>query len=108
MGCDSKTHPSELSLLADSNRRTGASDDCGGGQGAPGLRRSRKLDRSFAGRVMDERLLAELPESVDPCGERGEFHTFVSAGPMFSGSIEVSAGEIVERDNFVYADMLPG
>jgi diphthamide synthase (EF-2-diphthine--ammonia ligase) len=66
-----------------------------------------KLDRSFAGRVLDEQLLAELPESVDPCGERGEFHTFVSAGPMFSGSIEVSAGEVVERDNFVYADLYP-
>jgi len=67
----------------------------------------RKLERSFAGRVLDEALLAELPASVDPCGERGEFHTFVSAGPMFSRSIEVSAGEIVERDNFVYADLLP-
>ena len=67
----------------------------------------RKLDRRFAGRVLDEALLAELPASVDPCGERGEFHTFVSAGPMFSRSIEVSAGEIVERDNFVYADLLP-
>jgi diphthamide synthase (EF-2-diphthine--ammonia ligase) len=67
----------------------------------------RKMDRKFAGRVFDEQLLAELPESVDPCGERGEFHTFVSAGPMFSRSIEVSAGEIVERDGFVYADLLP-
>jgi uncharacterized protein (TIGR00290 family) len=67
----------------------------------------RKLDRRFAGRVFDEQLLAELPESVDPCGEWGEFHTFVSAGPAFSGSIEVSAGEIVERDNFVYADLIP-
>jgi diphthamide synthase (EF-2-diphthine--ammonia ligase) len=44
---------------------------------------------------------------VDPCGEGGEFHTFVSAGPFFSGSIEVSAGEVVERDGFVYADLLP-
>jgi len=67
----------------------------------------RKLERSFAGRVLDEGLLAELPAAVDPCGERGEFHTFVSAGPMFSRSIDVSAGEIVERDNFVYADLLP-
>lgn len=67
----------------------------------------RKLDRSFAGRVLDEQLLAELPATVDPCGERGEFHTFVSAGPMFSRSIEVSAGEIVERDSFVYADLTP-
>ncbi len=68
---------------------------------------SRKMDRKFAGRVLDDLLLSELPESVDPCGERGEFHTYVSAGPMFSGTIEVSQGEIVERDNFVYADLLP-
>jgi uncharacterized protein (TIGR00290 family) len=67
----------------------------------------RTMDRKFAGRVLDAELLAELPETVDPCGERGEFHTFVSAGPMFSGSIEVSAGEVVERDGFVYADLLP-
>ena len=67
----------------------------------------RKMEKKFAGRVLDEHLLAELPETVDPCGERGEFHTFVSAGPMFSGSIEVSPGEVVERDGFVYADLLP-
>jgi diphthamide synthase (EF-2-diphthine--ammonia ligase) len=65
------------------------------------------MERKFAGRVFDAELLAELAETVDPCGERGEFHTFVSAGPMFSRSIEVSAGEIVERDGFVYADLLP-
>ena len=68
----------------------------------------RKLDRRFAGRVFDAELLAELPGSVDPCGEGGEFHTFVSAGPMFSGSIEVLPGEVVERDSFLYADLLPG
>ena len=67
----------------------------------------RKMEKKFAGRVLDEHLLAELPETVDPCGERGEFHTFVSAGPMFSGSIEVLPGEVVERDGFVYADLLP-
>ncbi len=67
----------------------------------------RTMDRRFAGRVLDEQLLAELPATVDPCGERGEFHTYVSAGPMFSGSIEVSPGEVVERDSFVYADLLP-
>jgi uncharacterized protein (TIGR00290 family) len=67
----------------------------------------KQLDRSFAGRGFDAGLLAELPESVDPCGERGEFHTFVSAGPMFSRSIEVRRGEIVERDGFVYADLVP-
>ena len=72
----------------------------------------RQLDRSFAGRLFDEALLADLPAGVDPCGERGEFHTFVSAGPAFVGggksrSIDVRVGEIVERDNFVYADLLP-
>jgi diphthamide synthase (EF-2-diphthine--ammonia ligase) len=48
-----------------------------------------------------------LPATVDPCGERGEFHTFVSAAPVFSGSIDITPGEIVERDGFVYADFLP-
>ncbi len=67
----------------------------------------RKMDRKFAGREFDAELLAELPETIDPCGERGEFHTFVSAGPMFSGSIEVSRGEVVERDGFLYADLTP-
>jgi uncharacterized protein (TIGR00290 family) len=67
----------------------------------------RQLDRSFAGRTFDTQLLADLPATVDPCGERGEFHTFVSASPVFSRSIEVVAGETVERDNFVYADLLP-
>jgi uncharacterized protein (TIGR00290 family) len=71
----------------------------------------RQLDRRFAGRLFDEALLNELPPSVDPCGERGEFHTFVSAGPMFahsgrSRSIEVRRGDVVERDEFVYADLL--
>ena len=71
----------------------------------------RHLDPSFAGRVFDEALLSELPATVDPCGERGEFHTFVSAGPMFarggdSRSIEVRRGDVVERDGFVYADLV--
>ena len=67
----------------------------------------RQLDRSFAGRTFDAQLLRDLPAAVDPCGERGEFHTFVSAAPVFSRSIEVRPGETVERDNFVYADLLP-
>jgi uncharacterized protein (TIGR00290 family) len=72
----------------------------------------RQLDARFAGRLFDESLLNELPSTVDPCGERGEFHTFVSDGPMFascglSRSIEVRRGDVVERDNFVYADLLP-
>ena len=65
------------------------------------------LDRSYAGRKFDAALLRELPEGVDRCGERGEFHTFACEGPMFSRSIGVRPGEIVERDGFVYADLLP-
>lgn len=67
----------------------------------------RKLDGRFAGRAFDAQLLAELPLSVDPCGENGEFHTCVVAGPMFRQAIEVDAGEIVTRDGFVFADFLP-
>jgi diphthamide synthase (EF-2-diphthine--ammonia ligase) len=63
--------------------------------------------RSFAGRDFDADLLASLPANVDPCGERGEFHTFACAGPMFSRTISVLPGETVERDNFIYADLLP-
>ena len=67
----------------------------------------KKLDASFAGRVFDEQLLADLPASVDPCGENGEFHTFACAGPMFASPISVEAGKVVERDGFVFADLLP-
>jgi uncharacterized protein (TIGR00290 family) len=66
----------------------------------------RKLDRSFAGRAFDAGFLADLPEEVDPCGENGEFHTFASAGPMFTQSIHVEVGDVVERDGFVFADVL--
>ncbi len=65
----------------------------------------RKLDRAFAGRVFDRAFLASLPAGIDPCGENGEFHSFVSAGPMFSGPLAVAAGEITERDGFVFADL---
>ncbi len=65
------------------------------------------LDARFAGREFDAVLLDELPPHVDPCGERGEFHSFAYAGPMFSTPISVVGGEIVERDGFVFADMLP-
>lgn len=65
----------------------------------------RQLDRSFAGRRFDAGLLAALPTGVDPCGERGEFHTFCFAGPMFAGPIAVEPGAIVERDGFVFADV---
>jgi uncharacterized protein (TIGR00290 family) len=67
----------------------------------------RVLPARFAGRSFDDALLAELPPEVDPCGERGEFHTFVSAGPMFSGEVPVRTGETVERDGFVFTDLLP-
>jgi len=67
----------------------------------------RRLDRSFAGRSFDDALLDALPPDVDPCGENGEFHTVVTAGPMFAAPIPTRLGEIVERDGFVFADVLP-
>jgi uncharacterized protein (TIGR00290 family) len=67
----------------------------------------RQLDPHFAGRSFDATLLDELPATVDPCGEKGEFHSFAFAGPMFSAPLAVSPGEIVERDGFVFADLLP-
>jgi diphthamide synthase (EF-2-diphthine--ammonia ligase) len=67
----------------------------------------RFLDASFAGRAYDAELLADLPEGVDPCGENGEFHTFVHAGPIFDAPLAVETGVVVERDGFVYADILP-
>lgn len=67
----------------------------------------RKLNRAFAGRRFDHALLADLPAGIDPCGENGEFHTFVSAGPMLHEAVPIRAGEVVERDGFVFADMMP-
>jgi uncharacterized protein (TIGR00290 family) len=67
----------------------------------------RKLDRSFAGRRFDSELLNALPPEVDPCGENGEFHSFVNGGPMFHRTIPVTAGEVVEREGYVFADFLP-
>jgi uncharacterized protein (TIGR00290 family) len=66
-----------------------------------------QLALSFAGRDYDQELLDTLPASVDPCGENGEFHTFVYDAPVFSRSIAVRMGEIVERDGFIFADVLP-
>jgi uncharacterized protein (TIGR00290 family) len=63
------------------------------------------LDESFAGRIIDEEFLASLPPDVDPCGERGEFHTCAYAGPMFSAPIPVETGITVERDGFVFTDL---
>jgi diphthamide synthase (EF-2-diphthine--ammonia ligase) len=65
------------------------------------------LPKSFAGRKFDEAFLTDLPASVDPCGERGEFHTCVLAGPMFSRAIPARVGEVVERDGFAFADLVP-
>jgi uncharacterized protein (TIGR00290 family) len=67
----------------------------------------KKLPAGFAGRRFDAMLLDALPSGTDPCGENGEFHSFVSAGPMLSRKIAVSVGETVERDGFAYADLLP-
>ena len=66
----------------------------------------RRLDRTFAGRDFDRDLLAALPSGVDPCAENGEFHTFAWAGPMFEEPIAVVRGEVVERDGFVFADLV--
>ena len=65
------------------------------------------LAKSFAGRDYDLPLLQALPAGVDPCGENGEFHTFVYDAPVFSRPIGVQTGEVVERDGFVFADLLP-
>ncbi len=67
----------------------------------------KQLSKDFAGRRFDHALLAELPPGVDPCGENGEFHSCVVAGPMFKRSIPVTVGETVEREGFAYADLLP-
>ena len=67
----------------------------------------RALDPALAGRAFDAALLADLPGGVDPCGERGEFHTFAWAGPMFEREIPVERGEVVRRDGFVFADLVP-
>jgi uncharacterized protein (TIGR00290 family) len=66
----------------------------------------KKLPAEFAGRKFDDKFLADLPESVDPCGENGEFHTCVVAGPMFSHALAVTPGERVERDGYAYCDLV--
>jgi uncharacterized protein (TIGR00290 family) len=66
------------------------------------------LDGGFAGRVFDAKLLGDLPASVDPCGERGEFHTFVAGGPGFAARVEYEVGEVVVREGrFAYCDLVP-
>jgi uncharacterized protein (TIGR00290 family) len=67
----------------------------------------KKLDKSFAGRELDASFFRDLPEGVDPCGENGEFHTFVFDGPIFRAPIPVQVGQVVERDSFIFCDLLP-
>jgi len=67
----------------------------------------KKLPLRFAGRKWSRELIAELPQDCDPCGENGEIHTIVVGGPMFRGPISISVGQIVERDGFAYADIIP-
>jgi len=68
---------------------------------------SKILDPSFAGRELDDSFFRDLPPHADPCGENGEFHTFVFDGPIFHSAIHVRTGEIVNRDGFVFCDLLP-
>jgi diphthamide synthase (EF-2-diphthine--ammonia ligase) len=65
------------------------------------------LPRELAGRAFDASLLRDLPPGVDPCGENGEFHSFAWDGPAFRQAVPVRVGEVVERDGFVFADVLP-
>ena len=67
---------------------------------------SKQLTSSFAGREFDEALLRDLPADTDPCGERGEFHTCVYDGPMFTAPLRLEAGDVVNRDGFFFADFL--
>ncbi|MCK4742612.1 MAG: adenine nucleotide alpha hydrolase [Sulfuriflexus sp.] len=67
----------------------------------------RKLSSDFAGRRFDHDFINDLPEHVDPCGENGEFHSCVHNGPMFNHPIVLNGGDIVERDNFIFADLIP-
>ncbi len=68
----------------------------------------KQCPKEFAGREFNAELLADLPSSVDPCGERGEFHTFVYDAPTYNKIIDITVGEVVEREGFVFADVLPG
>ncbi|RRS30071.1 MAG: ATP-binding domain-containing protein [Epsilonproteobacteria bacterium (ex Lamellibrachia satsuma)] len=65
----------------------------------------KQISKEFVGKELDENFLCSLPKNVDPCGENGEFHSFVFDGPMFKEKIEISVGDIVHRDNFVFADV---
>ncbi len=66
-----------------------------------------KISEDFAGRDLDRSFVADLPVAADPCGENGEFHTFAYDGPIFAAPIRIESGEIVKRDGFIFADVLP-
>jgi uncharacterized protein (TIGR00290 family) len=68
---------------------------------------TRQIPVSFAGRIMDERFLADLPAQADPCGENGEFHSFVFDGPLFREPVDFEIGEVVVREQFAFCDLLP-
>jgi uncharacterized protein (TIGR00290 family) len=68
---------------------------------------TKQISANLAGREFDSQLISELPSTADPCGENGEFHSFVYAGPMFERPVPVEVGEIVMREQFAYADLLP-
>lgn len=68
----------------------------------------KQISIEFVGKVYDEQFLNDLPQEVDPCGENGEFHSFVYDGPMFKSPIDVSVGTVTQRDGFVFADVLAG
>ena len=64
------------------------------------------LDRSFAGRELDATFFADLPVGIDPCGENGEFHTFVFDGPIFQSPVQFRTGEVVQRESFIFCDLV--
>ncbi len=69
---------------------------------------SKVLDKNFVGRTFDKQLISELPSNIDPCGENGEFHSFVYSGPIFQNEISFTLGEVVSKDDrFYYCDLLP-
>lgn len=68
---------------------------------------SKVLDKTFTGRIIDDSFLTELPANVDPCGENGEFHSFVFDGPIFNRRIQYTIGQIVLRDSFYFCDLIP-
>lgn len=68
---------------------------------------SKVLSKTFAGKIIDNPFLDELPSNIDPCGENGEFHSFVFDGPVFKGGISITVGQIVSKDSFYFCDLLP-